>query len=77
MKKLGTPTGAGPGIDSEKLGFVAAGTPAPLGRFDFVLALDFDFDFDFDLDLDFDFDFDFDLCVADFFSDVELVLGPG
>jgi hypothetical protein len=32
MKKLGTPIGAGPGSESEKVGLVAAGTPLPVGR---------------------------------------------
>ena len=32
MKKLGTPIGAGPGSDSEKVGLLAAGTPLPVGR---------------------------------------------
>jgi hypothetical protein len=32
MKKFGTPIGAGPGSDSEKVGLVAAGTPLPVGR---------------------------------------------
>ena len=32
MKKLGTPIGAGPGSDSENVGFLADGTPLPLGR---------------------------------------------
>src|SRR6202012_5124181 len=32
MKKLGTPIGAGPGSDSEKVGLVADGTPLPVGR---------------------------------------------
>ena len=74
MKKFGTPTGAGPGIDSEKVGLFAAGTPLPVGRLDFALCFDFDFDLDFDLDLDFGFGFDFDLCVfvPDFFSVLEL-----
>jgi hypothetical protein len=72
MKKFGTPTGAGPGIDSEKVGLFAAGTPLPVGRLDF--ALRFDLDLDLDLDFGFDFDFDFDLCVfvPDFFSVLEL-----
>jgi hypothetical protein len=67
MKKLGTPTGAGPGIDNENVGFVAAGTPLPVGRLDFF----FDFDLDFDLDLD----LDLDLWVLDRFSDFDFVLG--
>ena len=33
MKKLGTPIGAGPGSESEKVGLVADGTPLPVGRF--------------------------------------------
>lgn len=33
MKKLGTPIAAGPGMASEKVGFEAAGTPLPEGRF--------------------------------------------
>lgn len=32
MKKFGTPIGAGPGSDSEKLGFDGLGTPLPFGR---------------------------------------------
>jgi hypothetical protein len=32
MKKLGTPIGAGPGSESEKVGLVAEGTPLPVGR---------------------------------------------
>jgi hypothetical protein len=32
MKKLGTPIGAGPGSESEKVGFEAFGTPLPVGR---------------------------------------------
>jgi hypothetical protein len=31
MKKFGTPIGAGPGSDSENVGFLAEGTPLPLG----------------------------------------------
>jgi hypothetical protein len=31
MKKLGTPIGAGPGIDREKDGLEADGTPLPEG----------------------------------------------
>jgi hypothetical protein len=31
MKKLGTPIGAGPGSESEKVGFDAWGTPFPVG----------------------------------------------
>jgi hypothetical protein len=31
MKKFGTPTGAGPGSDSENVGFFADGTPLPVG----------------------------------------------
>lgn len=31
MKKFGTPIGAGPGSDSEKLGFDGDGTPLPVG----------------------------------------------
>lgn len=34
MKKFGTPIGAGPGVESEKVGFEGAGTPLPDGRFD-------------------------------------------
>lgn len=33
MKKFGTPIGAGPGSDSEKLGLRAVGTPLPVGSF--------------------------------------------
>ncbi len=33
MKKFGTPIGAGPGSDSEKVGLLAEGTPLPVGRF--------------------------------------------
>jgi hypothetical protein len=33
MKKLGTPIAAGPGRDSEKVGFEADGTPLPVGSF--------------------------------------------
>jgi hypothetical protein len=32
MKKFGTPIGAGPGSESEKVGLVADGTPLPVGR---------------------------------------------
>jgi hypothetical protein len=32
MKKLGTPIGAGPGSESEKVGLEAFGTPLPVGR---------------------------------------------
>ena len=44
MKKFGTPIGAGPGSDSEKLGLAAVGTPFPVGSatflaFAFALAL--------------------------------------
>jgi hypothetical protein len=35
MKKLGTPIGAGPGSDSEKVGFDGFGTPLPVGRLAF------------------------------------------
>jgi hypothetical protein len=31
MKKLGTPIGAGPGSENEKLGFDGWGTPLPVG----------------------------------------------
>jgi hypothetical protein len=31
MKKFGTPIGAGPGSESEKVGLLAAGTPLPVG----------------------------------------------
>lgn len=31
MKKFGTPIGAGPGVESEKVGFEGAGTPVPNG----------------------------------------------
>ena len=42
MKKLGTPIGAGPGSDSEKLGLAAVGTPLPVGSATFLaLALAF------------------------------------
>ena len=34
MKKLGTPIGAGPGRESEKVGLLGDGTPLPEGRFD-------------------------------------------
>jgi hypothetical protein len=33
MKKFGTPIGAGPGNDSEKVGLAAVGTPSPVGKF--------------------------------------------
>jgi hypothetical protein len=33
MKKLGTPIGAGPGSDSENVGFEVLGTPFPVGSF--------------------------------------------
>lgn len=39
MKKLGTPIGAGPGSESEKLGLEADGTPLPVGSATFFLAL--------------------------------------
>jgi hypothetical protein len=39
MKKFGTPIGAGPGSESEKLGFEADGTPFPVGSATFFLAL--------------------------------------
>lgn len=39
MKKFGTPIGAGPGVDSEKVGFVAVGTPLPDGSCDFDFGL--------------------------------------
>jgi hypothetical protein len=68
MKKFGTPTGAGPGIDSEKVGLLAAGTPLPVGRLDFALR----FGLDLDLDLDFGFDFGLWVFVPDFFSVLEL-----
>jgi hypothetical protein len=32
MKKLGTPIGAGPGSESEKVGLLVPGTPLPEGR---------------------------------------------
>jgi hypothetical protein len=35
MKKLGTPIGAGPGSESEKVGFEDFGTPLPVGRLSF------------------------------------------
>lgn len=31
MKKFGTPIGAGPGSDSENVGFEVVGTPLPVG----------------------------------------------
>jgi hypothetical protein len=40
MKKFGTPIGAGPGNESEKVGLFAAGTPLPVGR-SFAGELDF------------------------------------
>ena len=52
MKKFGTPIGAGPGSESEKVGLVADGTPLPVGSLFaagavvFVLGLGLDFDFD-------------------------------
>lgn len=36
MKKLGTPIGAGPGSESEKLGLEADGTPLPVGSATFL-----------------------------------------
>ena len=47
MKKFGTPIGAGPGSESEKVGLVAAGTPLPVGRSlaGVVVVLDFFFFF--------------------------------
>jgi hypothetical protein len=39
MKKFGTPIGAGPGSDSEKVGLLAAGTPLPVGSVTFFLCL--------------------------------------
>jgi hypothetical protein len=50
MKKFGTPIGAGPGSESEKVGFVAEGTPLPVGRLSagevgFVFFLLFAWDF--------------------------------
>jgi hypothetical protein len=38
MKKFGTPIGAGPGVESEKVGFEGAGTPLPDGSFDLCFA---------------------------------------
>jgi hypothetical protein len=57
MKKFGTPIGAGPGSESEKVGLVADGTPLPVGSLfaagavvlGLGLGLGLDFDFDFDL----------------------------
>ncbi|MGB9183607.1 MAG: hypothetical protein WCB67_06040 [Solirubrobacteraceae bacterium] len=38
MKKFGTPIGAGPGSESEKVGLLVPGTPLPDGRAAFGLA---------------------------------------
>ena len=48
MKKFGTPIGAGPGSESEKVGFAGVGTPL---WFDDLWDFDFDFGFDFGLGL--------------------------
>lgn len=39
MKKFGTPIGAGPGSDSEKVGLLVPGTPFPVGSETFFFAL--------------------------------------
>ncbi|GAC1580838.1 MAG: hypothetical protein NVS3B18_14460 [Candidatus Dormibacteria bacterium] len=39
MKKFGTPIGAGPGSESEKVGLDAVGTPLPVGSVTFGVAL--------------------------------------
>jgi len=60
MKKFGTPIGAGPGSESEKLGFDAVGTPFPFELFwglDFALPLDFAFGLGFGLGLGLGFGF--------------------
>ncbi|HLY48825.1 MAG TPA: hypothetical protein VKR21_06465 [Solirubrobacteraceae bacterium] len=47
MKKLGTPSGAGPGSANEKVGFDGPGTPGPVGPVGawWVFALCFGFEF--------------------------------
>ena len=69
MKKFGTPTGAGPGSDSEKLGLEAFGTPLPDGCLDF----DLDFGREEDFRLCLALAFALCLCLEDFFSGVTFV----
>lgn len=74
MKKFGTPTGAGPGIESEKVGFEGAGTPLPVGPCALRLvffALVTTVGFGLRLCLG------FALCLADFFSGLDWPVGAG